>query len=443
MNSMAMSKLKVLVVLPAKFDRYEGSLIDDGKDYEMHYLEISEEARESLEVDFIDYLKEPGAITAYIDRAVEYVKTNGINGVMAGHDLASLVAAAVNERCGLRGPSAESMFLCFHKYYSRKADESKLWFDYILLDSSSDKERWSKKVRYPCFIKTPFLSGSNGHFCVRNEEEMETRLASLRQFTAPYFPVYKELFQSCIDVGKYPLAMENIIVVEELVEDADIHYTEAWFDDEGTMSIYAPVDEVYCTERKHSPFAWIVPSRQPEQVLEQFTEFSREVGKKFKLRNTFCSIEMWRRGSRLDLIEVNGRMSYTVACLYRAMWPDSTVHKAAVHLACGTPEKIVPPTLDSRVGGQFMVITYGEGVASEFVDFNYLAGDCKRDGAISHDGPGAEVLVREDTIIKQTASAGKILARFSLYDVDYKTLISRAQAIMGKILLKPDLSPVV
>ena len=59
------------------------------------------------------------------------------------------------------------------------------------------------------------------------------------------------------------------------------------------------------------------------------------------------------------------------------------MYKSVVQLACGASEKIVQPPLDDRkVGGMFNVFTYGEGVASEFLDFKYLREDCKRGGAI-------------------------------------------------------------
>ena len=434
---------KVLVVLPTKFDRHEGSLID-GKEYEMHYLEISEEAKETiLSVDYVNHLRKPGTITSYMDRAVEYVKDQGINGVIAGHDLASIVGASVSERCGLPGPSAESMFLCFHKYYSRKAERPRLWFDYILLDSSSNKEEWRRKVQYPCFVKTPFLQGADGSFCVRSEEEMENSLTNLRQYTAPYFAVFKELFEACIDVQKYPLAVQNVVVVEELVENADLHTIDGWFDDKGKYSLYIPGDEVYYSERKHTPFAWIVPSRLSVEMLKKVSDFCQEVGRKFDMRNTFCSIEIWRRGSHMELLEVNGRLTYTLTYLYREMWPACIVHRSAAQLACGTPDKVVNPTFDNKIGGQFLVFTYGEGMATEFLNFAYLREECKSDGAISHNGPGAEILARENTNIKQSASSGKLIVRFGMYDTNYEDLVIKAKALIDKAILKPELSPVL
>lgn len=57
---------------------------------------------------------------------------------------------------------------------------------------------------------------------------MEMSLASLGEYTASYFAVYKELFEACIDVQKYPLAVQNMVVVEELVESADLHTIDPW-----------------------------------------------------------------------------------------------------------------------------------------------------------------------------------------------------------------------
>lgn len=146
----------------------------------------------------------------------------------------------------------------------------------------------------------------------------------------------------------------------------------------------------------------------------------------------------------MDLVEVNGRFTYSFTYLYRAMWPACVMYKAVVQLACGASEKIVQPPLgNGKVGGLFNVFTYGEGVASEFLDFKYLREDCKRDGAITHSGPGAEVLLHEDTIIVQSASVGKLLVKFAMHDADYDQLVSKAEEVIGKMLLKPELSPVL
>ena len=49
----------------------------------------------------------------------------------------------------------------------------------------------------------------------------------------------------------------------------------------------------------------------------------------------------------------------------------------------------------------------------------------------------------EDTVIVQSASAAKLLVRFTMHDVDYNKLISKAEVVIGKMLLKPELSPIL
>ena len=93
--------------------------------------------------------------------------------------MTSVVASVVCELTGLPGPYLESTFLCLHKYYSRKKENGKLWLDYIHLDKPS--REWKAKIRYPCFLKAPFLTVSAGLCCVKNEAKLEAAVANLRQ----------------------------------------------------------------------------------------------------------------------------------------------------------------------------------------------------------------------------------------------------------------------
>ena len=101
----------------------------------------------------------------------------------------------------------ESTFCSLHKYYSRKTENSTLWFDYIGIDDS--KKEWKKKVRYPCMLKAPFLMGCEGIWLIDNESEMEQSLANLGIPVAPLFAGYREFFSKYLDLTKYPLAVEN------------------------------------------------------------------------------------------------------------------------------------------------------------------------------------------------------------------------------------------
>ena len=92
--------------------------------------------------------------SAYVDNAVAYIKQHGISHVLFTSDLGSIAGAVICERTGLPGLTVEFQFLCLHKYYTRKAEPSKLCFDYIDLN---DGNVWKAKVWYPCYIKAAFL----------------------------------------------------------------------------------------------------------------------------------------------------------------------------------------------------------------------------------------------------------------------------------------------
>ena len=213
---------KVLVLLPSTNDRVEVNKLDKGM-YEVHFLHATDDIEDTplTPLDYDKYLAQPGFLTSYVDRAVEYVKENGITAILFAHDLSSIVASVVCERTGLPGPSLESTFRCLHKYYSRKtvAIETvggKLWFDYIHLDDPA--ENWRDKVSYPCFLKPACLTGSKGCSYIRSEVELVTALAKLKPLVTPYFKGYSEFFRKYLDLEKFPLAVENIAVIEELVE---------------------------------------------------------------------------------------------------------------------------------------------------------------------------------------------------------------------------------
>ena len=234
---------RILVVLPGpiKVDCSEAETFDR-KEYEIHLLHPSEHEKADLTLDYGTYLARPGFLTSYVDRAVDYVKANGISAIMFSHDMASVVASVICQRTGLKWPSLESTFCSLHKYYSRKTENSPLWFDYIGIDDP--KEEWKKKVRYPCILKAPFLMACWGMSRIDNESEMEKALVALGTLVAPFLTGYQEFFSKYLDLTKYPLAVENIAVVEEVVERCDQYCIEAWVDDSGKFTLYNTMEEI-------------------------------------------------------------------------------------------------------------------------------------------------------------------------------------------------------
>jgi hypothetical protein len=415
---------RILVVLPLNVDRSEAETFDKKK-YEIHLLHPSDQEKTKL--------------IAYVDRAVDYVKANGISAIMFSHDMASVVASVICQRTGLRGPSLESTFCSLHKYYSRKTENSTLWFDYIGIDDS--KKEWKKKVRYPCMLKAPFLMGCEGIWLIDNESEMEQSLANLGILVAPLFAGYREFFSKYLDLTKYPLAVENIAVVEEVVERCDQYCIEAWVDDSGKFTVYNSMVEIMGSKQL---LCYAFPQfHLDESTLQKLIQVTEEMKVRFGIHNTFYDIEVWKRNNEFILVEVNCRIAFGDNYLYRKMWSVSA-YKAAVYLACGQIDKVkmeTPPNFTYRdgdvIGGTFAIHTVGEGTGSDIIDFNYAKDGSIADCVFTTTGPGIQLFISEESQIKQTSTSGVLIGRFRIMDCNVQNLFRRAREVIRKVHRQP------
>ncbi len=152
----------VMIVLPIPRDKTALEDIKEG--YRFYWMEdenfLYPSQRPKPEFDMIQYT----------ERCSEYVKKNNIQAVLYSHDLANYVAGVLCERHNLPGPTLESMFLCNHKYYSRRAEVNPIWSDYIDLDTGA----WgNQEPRFPCYIKPVILTRTRLQYTSHTPEELE------------------------------------------------------------------------------------------------------------------------------------------------------------------------------------------------------------------------------------------------------------------------------
>ena len=159
--------IDILVILPVERDR-EALEIKHDLDAKFHYL-VDEEFKYDAICTGFD-------VSAYVERAIAYVREHNIDGVIYSHDMASLIAAIVCERIGLAGPSVESVFLACHKYYSRQKEPSPVPCQALNLSEYS-----LEGIKYPCYVKAPSLMCSHLQFIVNDEEEMKKILIIMRE----------------------------------------------------------------------------------------------------------------------------------------------------------------------------------------------------------------------------------------------------------------------
>ena len=443
------SKKKVLVVLPSTLDRH--ALSHSTGDYEFHWLSAPDLPTFTVESSTFPEISTPFNPEEYITMAIEYVKTYSIDAVFYSTDIAGFLAAVICEQTGLYGPTIESQFLCIHKYYSRKAEPSKLWFDAVVL--TGEMAGKSNTFKYPCYVKPAVMTRQICLFPVMNEKEMEVALATCRKIIPPWFTAsgYRSLFEKYIDAKKYPLAATDIAVVEELVDGATEHCVEGWVDSKGKVHIWLTSDECHFTKPGKAINGFILPSQMPKRAVNAIELTAKEVATNHGLKNTFFNIEMWYRcengEDRVDVTEVNNRICAVYHELYNRLYGTSSYY-AALHLACSIEDQISPIQTQKQEGvdliaGQFSLTTLVEGIASELIDYEAVEKFEKEEGIFSCSTGGTELdIVSKSYGIKQLGSVkGVRIGKFCLFERSLKDILDKADDLRSKLFRRPSTFP--
>ena len=99
----------------------------------------------------------------------------------------------------------------------------------------------------------------------------------------------------------------------------------------------------------------------------------------------------------------------------------------------------------SRVGGQFIVYTFGEGKAAEFFDYDLACTiEQTEDVYIGNGDRGIEILIDEDIWITSKSSVtGTCIARFDLFGPTHREITKQAKSIISRLQLQPQFSPIL
>ena len=284
-------------------------------------------------------------------------------------------------------------------------------------------------MSYPCFLKPSCLTASKGCSYVRSEAELRTALAKLKPLVTPFFKGYSEFFRKYLDLEKFPLAVENIAVLEELVESGVQYSTEACLDGHSKFTFFKALDILLSPKKQETILAFVEPVFSLDDAsVRKLTKFTEDMARRFDLRNTFFNVEVWKHGDEFTLVEVNSRCTSEL----------SDVYEAAVHLACGGKIDTLTETKTSRTSGMFMVYTWGEGKAKDFVDFDYARTGSISDGVYNNGGLGAKMYLSKNSALKQTSSNGLLLGCFFIEDNNVNRMLERAKKVADRLLLRPE-----
>ena len=165
--------MDVLVTCPSQRDRNALARVSG---YHFHFLDAKLNPRTpSPELDLL----------AYTAQCREYIRTHHIDAIFYSRDVADLVAAALCEEFAFPGPSVESVFLCLHKYYSRKCEPSPIRCDYIDLHADNPAV-----TTYPCYLKPPWLNLGILGFKLDSPADLQHALTIARRDYGAWSPLY-------------------------------------------------------------------------------------------------------------------------------------------------------------------------------------------------------------------------------------------------------------
>lgn len=393
--------MEVLVVCPDDYDRAMFANMDG---FEFHFLPPApshwhpDPAFDSI---------------ACLDHALDYARRHPCDGVLSTHDLGDLIAAIVAREVGLPGPAPESVFLALHKFYGRRREAAPIRCAAFPLHGPVPE------IVYPAFLKPPWLKLGLLSYKLRNRSDLEAALANARREYPAWARQYYPLFERAVEVKHYPLAVEDIVLVEEFVEGRQAT-VEGWVHN-GQTGIWAIADtNPYAGSQAIDNFS--LPSRLPEDVQEAMKKHAEEAVRRIGFDNGFFNVEMWETANGIVTTEINGRAAVCFNGLYelalgRSIFPD------VARLACGIKPQPFGPPAPSRVSGQFNLTTFSEGEAGALLDYR-----------AAENVAGLSFLRSSSEHVRAISQFGVVLAQLEIAGGSYEEISAQADRARQRLL---------
>lgn len=341
------STMKKILVLGAKERDHEALAGLDR--FEYHYLDLNFSAR----FNTIPPLEK------YLDKARHIIIKENISGILYSFDLTSLLASILCEEFNLPGPSFESTFICYHKYYQTHLLNPELRCEAYLIDDLKENA-----FNYPYYLKPP--SGSAGVLCfvINNENDLNKCIKlcteELPKMNENLIPV----FNKYLDVKKFPLSTKNVMLIEKYISEKQMTIEGYIFNKKVNITVITDTNN-YKDSRLIDNFS--IPSVIQTNIRNSIIEKAKEDILKTGLNNTFFNIEYWYDNHDSILIEINSRAATCFYNLYKEIY-DYDVYEAQSLLCLGIDPEVKLKT-PVKIGGQYNIITLKEGDSSKIFDY--------------------------------------------------------------------------
>lgn len=287
-----------------------------------------------------------------------------IQGVYMGYDIEAFVISAVFKHLNLPSiklPNLESFYQVHHKVYQKMLEEDPTKYSYFDLFADD----WDHNLpKYPFYIKSALGDGGLHNYIIRDKNQLDSIIGVLRKELPKQERIYLYFAEKYLDLRKFPLANQHIMLCEELIENFTNLNMDAFVDDLGNITILLFSDQLIKNQV-------VVGYRFPSQMSEDVTQRAKQMGldliQKSGLRNASFNIEYFiLENGNIKIMEVNARSSLYFNFNYH--FYGIRYLDLAVHLSMG--EKINLPRMEfpPKISTQLHILTKKSGKIKDILN---------------------------------------------------------------------------
>ncbi|MFB3820023.1 MAG: acetyl-CoA carboxylase biotin carboxylase subunit family protein [Candidatus Methylomirabilales bacterium] len=230
---------------------------------------------------------------------------------------ACMVAALAGERLGLPAPSFRALFLCQHKFYSRRCQQAAAPAAtprFHLLDPQGVPD--DLPFPLPAFVKPVKSYLSILARPVRSLEDLRHVAAATGGRLGPVAAMFDRLVEGSAVEAALRQVPASWLLLEDLLSGRQVTLDGYVFRGE-VVPLGVTDSHFYPGTGSFERFEY--PSRLPAEVQERMAEIAEACIRRIGLDRTFFNVEFFYRESDdgIWIIEINGRMASQFAPLYR------------------------------------------------------------------------------------------------------------------------------
>jgi len=392
---------KNILIVAANENSRKAERIRHRGQYNIHYFDLHYSSRNNI-FDF--------DILGYLDKAREYIKNHKIDGIFYHLDIGTLIGAKLCEEFNLPGPSFESVFLVYNKYYTRVKTDHAIAFDFLDL-SCSKKNCFS----FPFYLKAPCSSLGVLGYKISNEQVFNENIVIAKKQLPNMINAIFPLFEKYVDLQTYPLATKPIMMVEELIKGFQITVEGFVYNNEVFFTVITDTN-LFSDLKRIDNFS--LPTVLSEQVQEKIKAVAVKDVRAVGLNNTFFNCEYWIGDDAIILIEINGRAASAFYNLYKQVY-NYDVIEAGIQLCLGQKPNI--ELKQNGFGAQCNIVTIKEGNSSNMVHYDKLPKSCS-------------LFIPPNNNVMQFGECGRVIAQVELFGQTYAETKNKADAIRKRVM---------